>query len=210
MRAVIVVNGEAASKTLIQNICDSADCIIAVDGGLAHLDKAGITPHIIVGDMDSYSTSLRDLPSGVELHKLNSEKDMSDLEFALDIAFQKNVTHIVLLSALGNRVDHMLTNLNVLRGAAQRGIEIVLQDDHQRLWLAKNRQVLSKMHGKTFSLVPLSNLEQVTIKGAKYPLSCVSLPVTSSLCLSNEAIGDQVEISIAKGMAYIVVIDRLP
>lgn len=210
MRAVIVVNGEGASTTLIQNCCQTADYIIAVDGGLNHLDGVGITPHIIVGDMDSYEQSLSDLPSAVEVHKLNPKKDMSDLAYAFDIAIQKGVTEIVLLSAWGNRFDHTLTNLNVLRGVTKRGIGIVLQDDYQRLWLAKDKQVLDKMYGKTFSLVPLSDLAGVTITGAKYPLKDVSLPVTSSLCLSNEATAEQVEICIGKGMAYIIVIDRLP
>ena len=56
-----------------------------------------------------------------------------------------------------------------------------------------------------FSLIPLDPvLAGVDIRGAKYPLQNATVRRDDSLCVSNEALGQAVEIRIAHGQAFLI------
>ena len=55
------------------------DFVIAADGGYDRLLSMGITPDLLIGDLDSISA---DVPSGIKLLKHEVEKDETDMHLA--------------------------------------------------------------------------------------------------------------------------------
>ena len=54
-RAVIFANGILTDPAAARSLLQSGDLIVAADGGLHNALSAGVTPHLVIGDMDSVS-----------------------------------------------------------------------------------------------------------------------------------------------------------
>ncbi len=205
MIVAICVNGDSTDRHFLKRELSAVDYIIAADGGMYHLDAIGVVPDVLVGDLDSYTVDNGQLPGDLKVIKLPCEKDLSDLEFAVQLAIEKGATEIRLFNALGDRLDHTLTNLNVLMQIKKSGAKAMLIAENQRLFCAQTIQHLDGINGQTFSILPLTDLAGVSIKGAKYPLDNHNVKHYSSLCLSNVAIENRVTITIQSGDAFIIV-----
>ena len=92
------------------------DFLVAVDGGLRHLLAINRQPHLLIGDLDSVTPEqLEALSSGgVEIQRFPVEKDETDLELALLETTRRGYKTIILVGALGGRIDQMLANLYLL------------------------------------------------------------------------------------------------
>ena len=85
--------------------------VIAVDGGLHTALAAGITPQLVIGDMDSVDPiDLFDARKKTRVHPI-SEQDTTDLEKALR---HVRAPAILGFGFLGKRFDHSLAALSVL------------------------------------------------------------------------------------------------
>src|SRR5512135_479753 len=128
MRAVVMADGQPDPGD--KRVAADADLLIAADGGARWLVDRGLTPQVLVGDMDSVdeATIARLVTGGTEVIRHPREKDASDTELALEEAVRRGATEIVLLGALGGgRVDHELANLLLLVDAdfAEREITVL-------------------------------------------------------------------------------------
>lgn len=62
-----------------------------------------------------------------------------------------------------------------------------------------------KVYGKYISLIPLtSTVEGLTLTGFKYPLNDYTLPIGTSLGISNEIIGDIAHIEMKNGILILI------
>jgi thiamine pyrophosphokinase len=52
-RVVLFVNGDLPAPERVRDQLTRDDFLIAVDGGLRHLESLGLTPDLIIGDLDS-------------------------------------------------------------------------------------------------------------------------------------------------------------
>ena len=112
MRAVIFANGEFPDPRGTQNLLRSDDLVIAADGGAYHALAIGIFPHVIIGDLDSLSTDDKSRlgAAGSRIISFSSRKDETDLELALGHAVRHGATEIIVLAALGGRLDQTMAN----------------------------------------------------------------------------------------------------
>src|SRR3989344_2641332 len=58
-RAVIFVNGNRPSRDLVFEVLKTTDTIICADRGAKHAIDCGVTPNVILGDLDSLSKTLQ-------------------------------------------------------------------------------------------------------------------------------------------------------
>ena len=116
MRAIIFANGDAPDQKTIERWITPTDRIIAADGGTRHALSVGITPHVVIGDLDSLAEADRDQleRAGVPFIVYPTHKDYTDLELALRYALEQGATDIMIFSALGGRWDQSLANLMLL------------------------------------------------------------------------------------------------
>lgn len=186
------------------------DVLIGVDRGVEFLYRNHIKPNYIVGDFDSLSEEIVQFyqeDTDVCIRKFNPEKDFSDTEIAVHQAIELECEEMILLGATGNRIDHVLANIQVLAIPHKKGIHAEMIDENNRIYLIEHEAILekSKMYGKYFSVFPLDRcIEKFSIIGAKYPLHNHRLCPYDSLCVSNQAKEEQVKITFSEGIVILI------
>ncbi len=185
----LIVASAQVDRALLLSYVEKADRIIAVDGGLNHLNKVDIEADIVLGDFDSY---IGDLPKGAVVFP--REKDFSDIEAALDL-YRGEET--VILGATGGRLDHFLSVLSLMRGRE----ELLLVDEQNELFYRRDEFILEKRNGY-FSLFPDEDT-RITIGGARYELDNHLVEKKSSLLLSNSWV-DRVRVRVESGWVLVV------
>ncbi|MEO1703055.1 MAG: thiamine diphosphokinase [Pseudomonadota bacterium] len=179
--------------------------IIAADGGIRHAQPLNVTPDLWVGDFDSSEQALLTKYAEIERRDFPAEKAFSDGELAINEGIHWGAKDILLVGALGGRRgDHILFHLTKALALAKSGIQITLTDGVQIATpLLAGSQILPFQEDEmTFSIVGFSELEGVTIEGAKWPLEAVKVMLGSTLTLSNVG-GRNTTISVEKGDSFL-------
>jgi len=190
MKIVVFANGSFTAREHAKNLCEQAELIIAVDGGIRHCEALGIQPDILLGDLDSAPADCVDRASvsDVALLRYPGDKDKTDLELALDCACSREATTVSLFGALGGRWDMSLANLLLPAAPAYKHMRITLYDDQTRIDILRSgdRRELSAPRGSRVSLIPLNGeAEGVTLSGFKYPLTDQNISFASTQGISN-------------------------
>lgn len=197
MNALILCNGLPPTKTLLDKCLQQADLFIAADGGANIAGEFGQTPDVIVGDMDSYEPIER-----FSAVKVVSDPDQysNDLEKALSLAKKKEATHIEVLGATGQRLDHTLKNLSVLKQFDAYFNQIKFLDNEGMIKLLPKEFEQHITIGTSLSLFPLSGkVSGVTIRGLKYELTDDILENGVQDGSSNRVVSNPVTIQHKKG-----------
>ncbi len=186
------------------------DYIIGVDRGLEFLYQNQILPSHIVGDFDSVNPKVvryYNENTQIPIRKFNPVKDASDTEIAVRLALELDVKELWLLGATGTRIDHVLSNIQVLKIPYDAGVKAYIVDGYNKISLIGGETHLQKedAFGAYFSVFPLGGIvEHVSIEGAKYPLSDHTLCPYDSLCVSNQIQDEEVKISFPKGLVILM------
>ena len=100
-----------------------------------------------------------------------------------------------------------MANIQTLKIAHDNGIKAYIIDKYNRISLTEKEVVLSKDNafGKYFSIFPFGgDVENVSIEGAKYPLSNYYLCPCDSRTVSNEVRESEVKITFSKGILILM------
>jgi thiamine pyrophosphokinase len=181
--------------------------IIVCDGGVRHLQKLGIKPHVIIGDMDSIEPDQLTSYSaqGVQIIKYPANKDFTDTELALDYALNLKPTAIYIWGALGGRLDHTLANVFLLLKGQKAGIKTYLIDEYCEAFIVDKEAAFVDGKGVTVSLFAFSpQVEGLSLSGFVYPLKDAVLTIGESLGVSNIINRDQAKISVRAGNLLVI------
>jgi len=167
LHCLIICNGEVPNRQLVDNEYRSHDLLIAADGGAEYCDRYGLTPDLIVGDMDSYTAERNDLRI-----LQDSDQETNDLEKALAYAKKQKATHCTILGATGQRLDQTLKNLSVLIKFNSCFKQLVIKDNYGDAYLLPKQHHLTLPVHTTVSLIPLSGkVTGIELEGFRYPLN---------------------------------------
>jgi thiamine pyrophosphokinase len=208
MKAALVGASDFNAQHFLQH---RFDYVVAVDGGYAHLQDAGVQADAVVGDFDS----LGFVPTGDGVHVYPSEKDESDLELACRTAVEAGCDALVLYGCLGQRFDHTLATMQVMLAQAR---------DSRRVYAVGDEYALCVLHadgqhaaGLAFDTIPPDMLQSglyqnrisvfaiggtaydVWEHGLKYELDGVEMSDSTSWGLSNEFIGTPAHVVVGRG-----------
>ena len=184
--------------------------IIAGDRGLEALYQLKIIPNHVVGDFDSVSPEILEFykkQSQIIFHTFHAEKDNTDTDIALQLAIRLKSSKITIMGALGKRMDHAIANIHILKDALEANIPCQMIDEYNRIYLINKEMTLEKekVYGKYVSLIPLTSIvEGLSLTGFKYPLKDYTLPIGTSLGISNEIIGDTAHIQMKNGILIVI------
>ncbi len=180
---VILAGGDVSEKIMIHE----DEMLICADSGYRHALAQNLNPDILIGDFDSYTETL---PEHVPVVRYPAVKDVSDTWACMEYAQENGFENFKIYGAFGgDRIDHSIANLQMLRKIAEENLNAVLY---------YRKQILTNLNaGETdylipdfcsyFSLFALSEVcRGVTITGAKYPLENAELKNLFPLGLSNE------------------------
>ncbi len=204
---VILANGAWAAAAQARRLAASADYVIAADGGLAKALRASIRVDLVVGDFDSLQPAAVRLlvRSDTDVRRHPVGKDASDLELALDEALARRPRRVVIFGALGERIDHTLTNVHLLERGLVAGADIRLVDGRQTIVLvASQLDLVEARVGDTLSLLPLSETARVSTIGLRYPLQDEVLHRAASRGVSNEVVSVPASVGVADGRLLVI------
>lgn len=196
--------GECPDPIFLQEQVLEADAVWCADGGLRHALSAGITPSLLLGDLDSFPAEA--VPPELPLLRFPVEKDDTDTVLAIRLAAAAGFTAVRLLCMTGGRIDHTLANLQALFFGKSLGLTLSIREpDFEILPLTGGESLtLPPAPGVTFSLFAHSDrAEGVTVTGAKYPLEKGFLTNQMPLGISNQRTHSPTRISVEVGQCLV-------
>ena len=199
---LISLGGNCTVKSI--NNTETFEKIIAVDSGYEHLTKYDLKPDILIGDLDSVDEELINIAKseGVEIFEFNKDKDESDFELAINYSISIEAGSITIIGGENGEIDHLFSIYNIISNC---------KFDNSITWLYENyimkfqsTAIFSLPKGEKFSIIPISNLENLNIEGSKYELHDTFLPKGSSRTIRNESIGKEITVSCSTGLFNLV------
>jgi thiamine pyrophosphokinase len=208
MRAIIIAGGQTEGQGWQRWVRES-DWIIGADGGAAQALAWGLLPDLVIGDMDSLPETARSIlvAEGCRFIEHPRAKDETDLELALVHAVQQGAQEIVVLGALGGRLDHTLANILLLALPSLVGVSVRIAEGDQQALLARSGETveLEGAPGDLVSLVPLGgDARGVTTQSLAWALEKDTLRFGSSRGVSNEMTSGKAGIQVEGGVLLVV------
>ncbi len=205
---LLFANGEPPSAQEVARWHGADDLIVAADGGTRHALALGLTPHHVIGDLDSLPPQVRARleAAGTRFHPHPPEKDETDLELALRWAAAQGADRIVVLGMWGGRPDQAVANLLLLALPALRGREVIAVADGWavRCLRGGERLRLQGRPGATLSLLPLGgDALGVRTEGLRYPLRGETLHFGKARGVSNLFIAGEATVELESGLLWL-------
>ncbi|MEN8098645.1 MAG: thiamine diphosphokinase [Chloroflexota bacterium] len=203
MKAVIFANGEMNQTPRLVELANQADLVVAADGGAHNAFDLGVQPDIVIGDLDSLDSTLREhlMSQGVQLLPFPCDKDETDLELAIDYVVKENANVIHIIGGLGGRIDQTAASLAILADPRLDGRDIKLVDGIDTVRLIRYKTVLEGSIGDRVSLLAVGgDAHGVSTRGLKWSLQEETLYFHQARGISNELVSDQATIQVSQGM----------
>ncbi|GLI56881.1 thiamine pyrophosphokinase [Propionigenium maris DSM 9537] len=182
--AYVFLSGEAGgSIEYYKNLIEEKD-IYCGDGGANLVDEIGLYPKEIWGDMDSVREEVlkKFQEMGTQVKKFSPDKDFTDGELILEYVSSKGYDEIHVIGGFGGRIDHSLTNTNLL--FKYRRVKFITE--REEVFAIDSFAELDYPSGTTVSFIPFTDeVVGVTLIGFKFPLDNYTLKRGESICMSN-------------------------
>ncbi len=200
MRNICYIVGASDTKGIYIDRKED-DYIIAADAGYSALKELGITPDMVVGDMDSLET----VPQVDNLIRHPVEKDDTDTALALAEGIKRGYRDFVIYGGLGRRLDHSIANIQNCAGMADHGSRCWLWGEKNAVCVFADDMISFEagMEG-TISVFAVGRSYGVTLKGLKYPLSDACLTSFVPLGVSNSFTGCESSVAVTNGILAVM------
>lgn len=202
-RIVLFANGELPEPENIARLINKEDFLIAVDGGLNHMNGLGLKPDLIIGDLDSVEEEILEKfrKQNVKIEKYPIDKDQNDLELAIQAAVGMKPESIWIAAALGNRIDQTLANIFLLTREDLMDIDTHLVDGLRDVFIIRKEAVITGIQDQIVSLIPiLGPVKGISTEGLKYPLDNETLYPDQTRGISNRLSSVTAKIRIKNGL----------
>lgn len=207
LRRVLVLAGGDAVRLPLPRPLPRFDLVVAADGGYATAGLLEVTVDLLVGDLDSVRpeelAAARAGRTRVEQHPV--DKDHTDLALALDAVAAAGPAEVVLVGGHGGRLDHLLANVALLAAPAYAALRITALLGAAVVTVVRDRASLVGHAGELVSLLAMHGPARgVTTAGLRFPLEQATLPVGSSLGVSNVFTGAAATVTVTDGVLIAV------
>ncbi|MHC5228553.1 thiamine diphosphokinase [Enterococcus sp. LJL99] len=208
MEILLVAGGNPNKWPLIDK--EKYDYFVGIDRGSLYLIERDWPLDLAVGDFDSLSKAeyAQVVKEAKKLHTAQSEKDDTDTQLALALAFKTfPEAKVTIIGATGGRIDHFLANLWLpLEPRFQPYMECIRIKDHQNTidYYEPGTHVVTQESGMNYlayvCLTPVTNL---TLRESKYLLNneCTEQPTSFA---SNEFIRKTAKFSFESGTIAVI------
>lgn len=187
------------------------DLVIAADSGYLTAKRLGITPDLLLGDLDSLDRSKITEAELAYLEKIivSPIKDDTDTQLAAYTAISRGAGRIFIIGGLGGRLDHTLSSVFLLEDISFSGVECMMTDGRNRVHImcadGDEKSLYITPCYKYLSLVSLTDkCEGVSVSGVFYPLDKVELTRRYSYAVSNEITADRARVSLEHGSMLVI------
>ncbi|WP_067838708.1 thiamine diphosphokinase [Amphibacillus sediminis] len=210
MTCVAIVAG--GPKSLLANLKQynqRADYWIGCDQGAQYLLDYEQPIDLAIGDFDSVSadhlTVIKQHANQCAVYPI--EKDLTDLELAVEHAMTLAPKEILIFGVTGGRLDHELASLFLLTKLVDRDVKVTIIDTQNEMTIYNpgHYQITKHPFFNKVSFLALSNeVIGLTLKGFYYPLVDHTLQLGDSLALSNHLISNCGTFSFKTGILIVI------
>jgi thiamine pyrophosphokinase len=191
-RSIICLHGALPDSEFFRDI---GLPIIAADGAANTLRDIGITPDIIIGDLDSVDPAIiKYIP-----HIRIPLQDLSDFQKVLQYAEQHSMLPSIICGLNGGCLDHIINNLNIFMST-----EATLMDDGIVGFTLSKRMELTVQPETKLSIFGVPKCI-VSSNGLRWELNSHVLEFPGSTSCYNRAVTDRVEIDVHEGQALVLI-----
>lgn len=176
------LNGDLGDDASLSRWLAVADFVIAADGGANRCLRLGRTPDLTIGDFDSFSGSLLDLPHT----KPVLEQATTDCDKLLAEASARGCPSILLAGVEGSLPDHFLATL---MSATRFPGSVQIAFDRGIGWMLKPGDRITAPAKGRVSLLPLGEAF-VSLAGVEWPLESADLSSSGLVSISNKGLGE--------------------
>ena len=170
-KIAIIAKGTINNINFHKNLLKDVDIIICADGGVNNAKKIGVTPDFIIGDLDSADSSILDFYKNTKTKVIkDTNQDKTDLELALSLAESLDPHEILILGAIGDRIDHTLANILCLN-KIKPGIKAQIIDDKNTVELVDKKIDIVGNKDDIVSVIPLTDVSGLSYTGLKWLVS---------------------------------------
>ena len=203
MKNALIING--GENTTKRDQIGEFDFIVAVDSGAEHAYKLFLKPDLIIGDLDSIDKKIYDrvTKDKIEIIEYQVDKDYTDFEIALKHVINMEIKDITVIGGEYGDIDHLFGSLFTINK---------LHKDQNILWIHGDQNILFPNSenveigvNKNFSVLPFSNLINLTISGAEWNLENENVEFGVSKTLRNVSKNTQIHISVLDGKYCLVI-----
>ena len=179
------------------------DVVIAADGGYDALLCLGITPDLLVGDMDSISSHA----DGVATKRFPVMKDETDSHLCYLEGKALGAKRFLIYGGVGGRADHTFANYQLLFNMRRHGDRGYLIDDGAFSFIIENEGVSIEVpKGADVSVFAFGGeCREVKIKGLVYEADGITLSPDFPLGVSNSSSGGEAKVSLTSGAMLIMI-----
>lgn len=196
-RSLLCLNGELPSASFFKKLSLP---VIAVDGAANRLIKKGISPSLIIGDLDSVSPSLlENIP-----YSHLPEQNENDYQKTLTYLRKNQLMPAIVLGINGGYLDHVLNNINIfmdtdclLYSPPIRGF-VINEQSKVNLCLKDNTKI---------SLIGLPNAV-LSSRGLKWNLEQDDLNFPGKTSCFNRSQEPEIEIEAHSGSVLVLIYDK--
>jgi thiamine pyrophosphokinase len=207
-KAILVLNGQGFwGRGFLDALEDDPGFVIAVDGGIGHLEGFSVRPVIHIGDMDSSAPDSK-VPV-TDTIVFPAIKDRSDFFLALEFVHKNNVKDVLVFAASGGRYDHFISNYETAVDFASRGMKIIFSGEYEDIFflpcITPEGYEFDFPEGSTVSVFSgTDECHGVTLDGFKYGLKNEVLSRNIPLGLSNLTAGESQKINFENGVIVVI------
>jgi len=205
----VIAGGSIGNRDFLRSQISqfAPDELVCADGGARHVVTLGLTPQVIIGDMDSLPPAILQHceAKGSRIIRHPQAKKETDTQLALEYACRSHPEEVRIYGGMGGRIDHALANISLLLPAARSGVATKLVDEWCEIYAITRTTSLEGIIGQTVSLFPLSERVQgIDLTGFEYPLSGGTMEIGAPYGISNRLQADRAVIAIGSGCLLIV------
>lgn len=179
--------------------------IVAADGGANYLQSQNIKPDLIIGDLDSISSSAQAEFKAEKTMKYSADKDFSDTELAIKYCRENDYDDITIVNATGEELSHTLANIFIIEKYLDN-CKFHLYNKNSYVHYITDELSYKTEVGNGISLIPLT--EAVLVEktdGLQYALQEEKLYRASSRGISNRAEKNNIFIKLKSGILLLVI-----
>ncbi|MBK8783488.1 MAG: thiamine diphosphokinase [Anaerolineales bacterium] len=204
-RIIIFANGDLPNLEKARTLLRPDDFILCADGGTRHALALGLTPNVIVGDMDSLPANFQISTFDGEIVLYPKDKNETDLELAITHALTLNPAQILILAALGGRMDQTLANIALLADLRLSTFDIRLSDSVEEIFFCRDQAKVEGRSGDIVSLIPWQGeVTGVFTENLRWHLHHETLYPDKTRGISNEMTADVASVQIRSGLLLII------
>ena len=136
---------------------------------------------------------------------IRADKNETDLELALNRALEKSPSSILVIGALGGRLDQTLGNISLLSDSRFSALDVRLDDGVEEACFCRGQIKVEGRRGDIVSLIPWNGaVKGIRTDGLRWTLSNETLYPEKTRGISNEMLDAVAEVSIEVGLLLII------